>query len=193
MKNSKSKLSFPFSTQSGTSPPKHSALFQKLCRSCDFNDLPLSQVSGPYVERSSPQYDPALVAELKALGHPVKRYAASYRKDLVAHQAREKAAFKAKAAILGFFARTGRWPTLVALLFALFAVGCGEAPGPVACPASPGTCDATVSETQIGGQLARYWTCGDVMFIDSVTGVCCVQGEPAGYVPDGTECSTSSK
>lgn len=81
-------------------------------------------------------------------------------------------------------------------------VGCGEVdatPGAVACPSQlPASCSAAMQTTAIGpgGQPLFYETCGD-MGVELImpgamaagVAVCCLQNEPAGYVPTGNECA----
>lgn len=71
-------------------------------------------------------------------------------------------------------------------------VGCGQVDeaGPVTCPSQlPTGCPTMQTPNGPGGQPIIYETCGDMMIVVSVSGAtCCLQNEPAGYVPTGTEC-----
>ena len=78
---------------------------------------------------------------------------------------------------------------LLALAVAL--AGCGSvdagATGPVTCPNPIPTCGDTPTVSANG---TLYYVCGDMVIVEPLSGsVCCLQGEPAGYVPVGNECA----
>ncbi len=81
------------------------------------------------------------------------------------------------------------------IVLALALAGCGQVDekGPVTCPSPlPSGCVSMQSTTDgPGGQPVVYEVCGDMMIVASQGGAtCCLQNEPAGYVPTGNECGS---
>lgn len=81
---------------------------------------------------------------------------------------------------------------LLGAVVLLALVGCGQVDeaGPVTCPSQLPSCGTIMNAPAGTFSYDGYFVCGDMTYYASATtgNECCLQNEPAGYVPTGNEC-----